>query len=366
MASLNLTLRQRKLLHTIQNRKDMITGQELAGLLNASARTIRSDVVMINHELKPYGASIESIRSKGYFFTAEDPDSIRKLNRIETAFFTREDRIRTLALELCIAEEPLSCFDLEDEMFISHTTLENDIRLLRLRYMMNGPRIRIITGHNDISFEQDELKRRQLLSELYMEHWNYDGRGNAVYGMSYLNPDLLDRVIDMIPVHLDRHGIRMDDAAIVELNLACTILYRRICSGHLLPDAEPLSRSDPQADRACEELLNALEEELSFTIPPNERDRIYLLIASGHMMDPDRLSFETVQEEFSPDVIGMADAYIEAKQKHEKAYDALAGKLPPDQLKEVGEYNAKLDLGEGVFVPFKVKIDRDAEELEQA
>ena len=63
MASLNLTLRQRKLLHTIQNRKDMITGQELAGLLNASARTIRSDVVTINHELKPYGASIDSVRS---------------------------------------------------------------------------------------------------------------------------------------------------------------------------------------------------------------------------------------------------------------------------------------------------------------
>lgn len=29
----------------------------------------------------------------------------------------------------------------------------------------------------------------------------------------------------------------------------------------------------------------------------------------------------------------------------------------PDQLKEVGEYNAKLDLGEGVSVPFKVKIN---------
>ena len=28
----------------------------------------------------------------------------------------------------------------------------------------------------------------------------------------------------------------------------------------------------------------------------------------------------------------------------------------PDQLKEVGEYSAKLELGEGVFVPFKVKI----------
>ena len=310
MASLNLTLRQRKLLHTIQNRKDMITGQELAGLLNASARTIRSDVVTINHELKPYGASIDSVRSKGYFFTAEDPDKIRELNRIETAFFTREDRIRALALELCIAEEPLSCFDLEDEMFISRTTLENDIRLLRLRYMMNGPKIRIITGHNDISFEQDELKRRQLLSDLYMEHWNYNGRGNAVYGMSYLDPDLLDRIIDLTPPYLNRQGILLEDTAMVELNLACIILYRRICSGHTLPESEAAPRSDLKADRACEELTDALEKKLSFTIPRQERDWIYLLIASGHMMDPDRLSFRTVREEFSPDVIEMADTFI--------------------------------------------------------
>ena len=28
----------------------------------------------------------------------------------------------------------------------------------------------------------------------------------------------------------------------------------------------------------------------------------------------------------------------------------------PDQLKEIGSYDAKLDLGDGVFVPFKVQI----------
>lgn len=33
----------------------------------------------------------------------------------------------------------------------------------------------------------------------------------------------------------------------------------------------------------------------------------------------------------------------------------------PDQLKEVGEYNAKLDLGEGVTVPFTVKIVEEAQ-----
>ena len=92
MASLNLTLRQRKLLHTIQNRSGMVTGQDLASILNASARTIRSDVVTINHELEPYHARIESIRSKGYYFNAEDPEKIREINRIETAVFNLESK----------------------------------------------------------------------------------------------------------------------------------------------------------------------------------------------------------------------------------------------------------------------------------
>ena len=312
MASLNLTLRQRKLLHTIQSRSGMITGQDLASTLNASARTIRSDVVTINHELEPYNARIESIRSKGYYFEAEDPEKIREINRIETAFFTREDRIRALAIQLCIAEEPVSCFDLEDDMFVSHTTLENDIRLLRLRYMMNGPRIRIITHHNEISFEQDEVKRRELLSSLFMEHWNYNGRSNAVYGMSYLGPDLLDEIIDIIPVFLNRHDILMEDANMVGLDLACTIMYKRITSGHLLPEREPVLREDDDADRAAEELLDELESRLHFLIPQQERDEIYLLIASGHMMDPDALSFNTVSQEFSPEAIGLADAYLQA------------------------------------------------------
>ena len=316
MASLNLTLRQRKLLHTIQNRSGMVTGQDLATILNASARTIRSDVVTINHELEPYNARIESIRSKGYYFEAEDPEKIREINRIETAFFTREDRIRALAIQLCIAEKPLSCYDLEDDMFVSHTTLENDIRLLRLRYMMNGPRIRIITQHNDISFEQDESKRRSLLISLFMEHWNYNGRSNAVYGMSFLDPCLLDQIIDVIPLYLGRHGILMEDANMVGLNLACTIMYQRITSGHILPAAEPVHRTDDAADRATEELLDELASWLRFTIPPQERDHIYQLIASGHMMDPATLSFDTVSMEFSPAAIGMADAYLQAILDH--------------------------------------------------
>ena len=56
--------------------------------------------------------------------------------------------------------------------------------------------------------------------------------------------------------------------------------------------------------------------------------------------------------DFHPvDEIPDTDAYLEAKRKHEKAYDELAGKLPPDQLKEVEELIGHvMDQYEGIIV----------------
>ncbi len=130
MKTLNLTLRQRKLLHIVQNQHAIITGQELAKQLLVTPRTIRTDVAEINRIIRPFNARIHSERSKGYHFEAEDPLLIQRLNQIENAFLTKEDRVRYLALRLCLAEEPLNTYDLEDEIFVSHTTLEHDIHQL--------------------------------------------------------------------------------------------------------------------------------------------------------------------------------------------------------------------------------------------
>ena len=73
-----------------------------------------------------------------------------------------------------------------------------------------------------------------------------------------------------------------------------------------------MSRADAAADLAATQLLDHLESLLHFTVPPHERDRIYLLIASGHIMDPGKLSFDTVGREFAPKAIRLADAYLRA------------------------------------------------------
>lgn len=69
-------------------------------MFKVTARTIRNDIVEINHMLKPYQAEIISVQSKGYLFQAENPGIISQMNRIDYAFFTKEDRIRYLAFRL--------------------------------------------------------------------------------------------------------------------------------------------------------------------------------------------------------------------------------------------------------------------------
>ena len=56
--------------------------------------------------------------------------------------------------------------------------------------------------------------------------------------------------------------------------------------------------------------------------------------------------------DFNPsDAVPDTEAYIDARRKHEKAYDELSEKLPPDQLKEVEELIVHvMDQYEGVIV----------------
>lgn len=311
MDTLSLTLRQRKLLHILQSHENLITGSELASQLNATARTIRSDVVAINRELKPFDAKIDSIRSKGYFFTAENSDKIRELNRINTAFFTREDRIRYLAFQLCLTDTPINVYDLEDEMFISHTTLENDIHILKLLYMLKSPFITITNERNMLSFEQDEKKRRYILTSLIHEHWNYNSRENAIYENEYVSEETLDQMINIVSQCLHKHQIRMEDTNIVWLNIACTIMYERLSSGYLLPEASPVSKPDTNAYAASEELLSTMEALFSISIPCQERDEIYLLISSAHILDPSIITLGSACSIFEPSVLGMAAEYID-------------------------------------------------------
>lgn len=311
MDTLSLSLRQKKLLRVVQSKTNFITGKELARQLNVSPRTIRYDICEINRQLVPYHAKILSQHSKGYIFSADNPEQIQELNQIDTAFFTKEDRVRYLAFQLCLSKEPINLFDLEDEMYVSNTTLKHDLHLLNMKYVVAPPHILLYQRQNELSFEQDEKKIRHILNQLFRENWNYNMSGKAYYGYHFLKPEILDLITEEIPLHLSKYKIKMEDPNHVALNLAIAIMYHRILLGHPLADAPSIPKPDTKAYRACLELLDALEHNLKCPFNQAERDTIYQIIASSHLLDMQKLSRETVPQYFGPITIDITNMYLQ-------------------------------------------------------
>lgn len=307
---LSLPLRQQKILQILQSRTSYVTGTELGRQLGVSSRTIRTDITELNQSLASLNAQVLSVKSKGYLLSAADMELLVNWVREDSAFLTREDRVRYLAFQLCLSDCPISLYDLEEEMAVSHTTLDHDLRHLKFRFVQSVPYICLHQQKEEIYFEENEQKRREILNRLLREDWDYDSKGNAYYGYEFLDEDILEIIMKEVPLHLRRHNLAMEDSSLVTLNLALAIMYHRIRSGHLLPAAAPAAKPDTAANSAVQDMMDALEARLKCSFCQEERDDIYQLVASSHLLDSSLLTFETVYRYFTDLTIHMANDYL--------------------------------------------------------
>lgn len=310
MEDLTLTLRQRKLLHYLQHQSDYVTGQALAAHLSVSSRTIRTDVTEINELLSEKGIHIYSKRSSGYLLRAEDENELKKLSQTNSSFLSRDERSRHIAFRLCLSDQPINLYDLEDEMFISRTTLEHDIQYLRKIYILPSPHIKFYRNKNTIFFEKDERKRRRILNRLFAQDWNYNARGNAYYQYQYLDERVVNLIMSEVNYYMGRYNIMLEDINMVTLNLIIAIMYYRISSGHELTEPSQTVLRDPVSVKAADNLLDSLEGKLSCIFSDIEREEVYTHISCSRMLDVERLNLSAVPTVFQKEIIQLADTYI--------------------------------------------------------
>lgn len=310
MKTSNLSLRQKKILYMLQNQNSYITGKKIAAELHVSARTIRNDIQELNYFLSSCHARILSEQSKGYLLYAEDPDMLKELHQNDIAFFTKEDRVRYLAFQLCQSDEPLNLFDLEDEMFVSHTTLMYDLHSLKRKYTLAEPYIELIQQKNAIAFEKNEYKIRSVLLNLFHEDWDYNTKGNAYYGYHFLDEDVLDYLMESIPSHLRQYHIGMEDPSLVALELSLAIMHHRTICGYSLPENPPFPKSDTAAYLAANDLFLDFEKEMHCSFPMSEKDYIYQFISQVKLLDDSLITRENAELFIGPVTIEMANLFL--------------------------------------------------------
>lgn len=316
MDTLSLSLRQRQLIHFLQLRTTYTTGEELAEHLHVSSRTIRHDIIEINDSLKNTSICILSKRRWGYLLKADCEKELKQLLHMTTSFLSKEERVRHLAFRLCLAESNLNLYDFEEEMFVSRTTLEHDLKELRASFTQKDPYIKLIRNKTFISFEENERKKRYILNHLLSDHWNYSSTGTMYSENFYLDAKILRLIIQETNYYLAKYHIIVEDINMIKLNLAIAIMYYRIISNHPVTEKMELTYVDSEILHPANCLLNSLEKKLNCSFGTEDRKDIYLIISCARLLDAKKLTFKTVDQYFDPSILKLTDAYIKQIQQN--------------------------------------------------
>ena len=285
MEPLKLSLRQKKILRILEQRASFVTSKELADSMKVSSRTIRNDIHDMNELLAQLQVHIISAQSKGFYIDPSASERVRELRRSDTAFFSRSERIRYLTFRLCESDQPLNLYDLEEEVYLSHTALLSDLRQIEKKYSYEPPYIKLIFKGDEVILEQDEEKIRSVLLNMFHEDWDYTVQKNAFYSGSFFDLDLMKVLISETTGTLFRYGIKMDDATLTALQLLLGIMHERVIHGHIFPEGLPLPDTSSNIGKAVADVFDLMQKQTEVEYPPSEQARINQFITETQMPD---------------------------------------------------------------------------------
>jgi len=245
LEKINLHSRQKKILSILNAKHGVATGKEISAKIGVSERTIRTDISDINVRLQSYGIEIVPLHGRGYSLSVENRSAFLELFSEKDSVLTREDRLRTLILRLLREDEWCDIGDLEDEMFVSHTTIEKDIKEVKRRITNKHPYLEIMRQGNRLRFEDNERKKRDLFTRFYADNWDYDSKEGIILTYRELGSDILHDIQQVLKKQLLTSKIYLDDHAFIYLALAIYVMHSRIKHGHLLEPLEERLEMDP-------------------------------------------------------------------------------------------------------------------------
>ena len=159
MNKINIPSREKKILSVLNAKHGIVTGKELSTKIGVSERTIRSDISHINSELGTTGIQVEAVHGKGYTIQVKDRAALLVIFSEDENIITKDDRITALLLKLLRHDDWYDLGILEDEMYVSNTTLEKDIKHLNKIIYEQHPYLKVERKLNSVRLEDDERKK---------------------------------------------------------------------------------------------------------------------------------------------------------------------------------------------------------------
>ncbi|MFD0051246.1 BglG family transcription antiterminator [Actinomycetes bacterium NPDC127524] len=274
-----LNSRMTSILRELLKAETFVTSEYLAQVLTVTSRTIRSDIKELEAIVADYGASIKSIRGTGYQLDIHDDQYFRQLlNKIGEQEKDKydgiptlpEDRVRYIIKRLLLAEGYIKLDEIAEELFISRSTLQNNLKNVKNVFQRYG--ITLVKRPNyGLKVSGDEFKLRLCISDHLFEKFKNDIE-LAYSDLPIYTKEDLNFIRKVILNQINSNNISLSDIGLNNLLIHIVIAFQRIKSGKYvtLYCNDLLELKKEKQHQVAEEIVKEIERELNVRFPEQE------------------------------------------------------------------------------------------------
>lgn len=244
---MEFTNRQLIIMHHLAQ-GNIVTAHELALSSNVSIRTIKKEIQTLREELKPYHIEVLSIPGHGYRLNAleehqeekifETIGSISLIRRMNSFSRNNSERVSFLIRTLLEADDYLKIEDLAERMFVSRTTVHNDLKDVRAQLKRFQLELKARPAYG-LKLTGTEFNLRLAFAEYFFH--NTLSLVEPKEREPYIqNQDVLAQTEDIVKKSCSNAHILLSDFSLQNIAIHILILFKRRRDGHEIHEQYPL------------------------------------------------------------------------------------------------------------------------------
>lgn len=245
-------------------------------MLFVSSRTIRNDIKILDQTLQQNGANILGSRGYGYRLQVFNDEKFKTF--IEGLMFDQdrvpvepEDRVKFLVDKFLLSTNYLKIEDITEELFVSRSTLQNDLRDVKV--ILNKYGLHLDKRPNyGLKITGDEKDIRFAISEEIYKRDFAKPTQNKYSESMFLSTEQIDIIHQIVLSHMRETDINLSDIALSNLVIHIAIACKRIEQDHYV-SSNSISINeiiDSTEYSIAIQLLKEVEKELDLSFPDEE------------------------------------------------------------------------------------------------
>ncbi|WHZ03823.1 BglG family transcription antiterminator [Neobacillus sp. YX16] len=256
-----------------------ITSEYLANVIQVTSRTIRNDIKELETIISKYGASIKSIRGAGYTLKIDDDKVFRKFlleefqsEKLKPSMLpnTPEERVHYLMQRLLLTENFLKLEDLADELFISKSTVQNDLKDVKKTLQTYDLSFEVKPNYG-LKVKGEEVKLRFCMSEYVFNRiqTEYDLHSSQ---KPLIPIDEMKMIRAIILEQIKENDITLSDIGLNNLIIHIAIACRRITDGNyvILNNEELKDVTNQKEYGVANKIVREIENRMKVDFPETE------------------------------------------------------------------------------------------------